>query len=382
MRNPKNLLIIVLFLLAILIILIFVDRLKTINERVLTEQQIIEIITDTLGISETSEEEEEEEEEGPINTDLEEDIQEQSTPQNETSIQGATNSVKETDTKQLKILKDVGEAYMEYFGLTETDFKLMKNSGVDLIEGNFDICATDEDMEYFLKMSSKYNLKVIMPAGSGEAEWSYKCNVDSYPSSQKPIWDKEAVVAWINKWKNYSAVFAWDISNEAGSVFPNPSDANMLTVDQLKQAYSDVKSADPNHPVMIRMNGWYFYDYESNFFRVGNPFSNNTTDIVMVNAYSNVDEYFQDFVSTVSTRSISAITDLDPNTKIIIALGAWNEPPLWTMPTVGHLKSEITWIKNQSNIMGIAYFKYGAKNSEWYLPTNAPQLLEVISNNP
>ncbi|HOV29738.1 MAG TPA: hypothetical protein PLD77_01530 [Candidatus Dojkabacteria bacterium] len=377
MRNRKFIIIVTVSLLTIATIFILVVRLKTINERVSTDPYLTDINTDTSEIGGTREEEEE-----SINNNPEDDVQEQSTPENETSTQSITESVKEPNTKQLKILKDVGEAYMDYFGLTETDFKLMMNSGVDLIEGNFDICATDEDMEYFLNMSSKYNIKVIMPAGSGEAEWSYKCDVDNYPSSQKPIWDKESVVAWINKWKNYSAVFAWDISNEAGSVFPNPSDANMLTVDQLKQAYTDVKNADPNHPVMIRMNGWYFYDYESDFFRAGNPFANNTTDIVMVNAYSNVDEYFQDFVSTVSTRSISAIRNLDSNTKIIIALGTWKEPPLWMMLTVDNLKSEITWVNNQSNIMGIAYFKYGAKDSEWYLPTNAPKLLEIISNYP
>src|SRR3990167_8958472 len=48
------------------------------------------------------------------------------------------------------VLKDVGEAYMVRFGLTQKDFTDIKSAGFDVIEGNFDICAKDDDVRFFL----------------------------------------------------------------------------------------------------------------------------------------------------------------------------------------------------------------------------------------
>jgi hypothetical protein len=284
------------------------------------------------------------------------------------------------ETGKPKLMKDVGEAYMENFGLTNSDFKIMSNSGINVIQSNFDICAEDSDVEFFLDSAAKHKIKVILPAGSGEAEWGYECGKENYPENQKPIWQKEKVQDWVNKWKDHPAVYAWDISNEAGSVMPN-SKRFRLNADQLKKAYTDVKSVDSNHPVMIRMNGWFFYDYEDDFFREGNPFDKDMADIVMVNAYSNVEDYFDDFVTRVTDLSIDSIRKLDPDTRIIIALGAWEEPPLWYKPGTKELRREIDFVKKNEEVMGIAFFKYGAKDSEWYLPEKSPELLETIAKN-
>jgi hypothetical protein len=133
---------------------------------------------------------------------------------------------------------------------------------------------------------------------------------------------------------------------------------------------------------MIRMNGWFFYDFEDKFFRPGNPFAGSVADIVMINAYSNVEDYYEDFVTTVVTRSQIAVTDINPDAKLIISLGVWEEKPLWHLPSTKHLKQDIASVHALDDIAGLAYFKYGAKLSEWYLPektTGAPQLLEVIT---
>lgn len=286
------------------------------------------------------------------------------------------------NNKKLKILKDVGEAYMDRFGLSKEDMQIIKDLGVDVIEGNFDICASDEDVQYLLNLCNEYDIKIIMPAGSGEAEWGYECDMEPFSEDQKPVWSSENVREWINKWKNNPAVYAWDISNEAGSVFPNPSEKNMLTKEQLQQAYSDVKSIDPAHPIMIRMNGWFFYDYEEDFFRSGNPFGKGIADIVMINAYSNVDVYFDDFVQVVVSRAVKNITEIDNNISIIISLGIWGEEPLWKRPSMQNLQREINMVESYQNLLGIAFFKYGAKNSEWYLPDEtlgAPELLGAIN---
>lgn len=279
------------------------------------------------------------------------------------------------------VMKDVGEAYMDHFGLTREDFERMKNMGVTAIESNFDICATDEDVRYFLDESKRVGIGVIMTAGAGEAEWGFACDQHSYPEDQKPVWQKAAVINWINKWKSHSAIVAWDTSNEAGTTFPNASEDHkerMITVSQLQEAYKDVKQADPSRPVMIRMIGWYFYDHDSDFFRMGNPFAKGVADIVMVNAYSNVDEYFDDFVKTVTNRAISNIGMIDPHTKLIIALGAWEEGSMWRLPSPSRLEKEIHTVYEYDNILGVAYFKYGARGSEWYLPDDASELIPII----
>jgi hypothetical protein len=292
--------------------------------------------------------------------------------------------------RNISFMKDVGEAYMDNFGLSEDDFKKIAGAGINVIEGNFDICADEGDVKYFLDQAQKNNLKVVMPAGSGEAEWGYECSGEPYSNSQRPVWQKEKVLAFVNKYNTHPAVFGWDSSNEAGSVMPTASYYNeksgevpaefYLTGEQLKQAYVDIKSVSKK-PVMIRMNGWFFYDSNDKFFASGNPFGKDMADIVMVNAYSNVSDYYADFVATVVARAKSAIGNADPGTKIIVALGAWEEESLWKMPTPAHLQNEIDATNENQDIVGIAYFKYGAKGSEWYLPESASNLWNVISSN-
>ena len=277
-----------------------------------------------------------------------------------------TTEIKDIKKEVLYIIKDTGEPYLYHFGLTEKDFKNISDAGFDVIEGNFDICASDEDVKYFLDSSLKYGLSVIMPAGSGEAEWGYECDMPA-EKDQKPVWQKEKVKDWIYKWKHYENIYAWDISNEAGSVMPNADKGYFISLSQLEYAYSTVKKTDPQRLVIIRMNGWFFYDYDDDFFREGNPFSENTADIVMVNSYSNVSDYYNGFVSVVGKRAKKAMSQIDPDVDVIISLGIWQEEPLWFAPSFKQLKNDIDSAL-ELNPLGIAFFKYGAIGSEWYLP--------------
>lgn len=299
---------------------------------------------------------------------------------NNTQKSSITPIQKIGERTQRKILKDVGEAYMDDFGLTNNDFAVLQNAKIDVIEGNFDICESEDDVRLFLDRAHQHNLKVILPAGAGEAEWGYECNTETYPKDQKPQWQKEKVIRFVNLYKNHPALYAWDTSNEAGSVLPNADRKYYLTLSQLQNSYRDVKNTDPNHPILIRMNGWFFYDYTNDFFRQGNPFGKNVADIVMINAYSNVEDYYSDFVTTVASRSISEIERIDKNIQFIIALGAWSEPPLWTFPSMKHFDDDISQVQVFGGKTDIAFFKYGAHNSEWYLPQNAPFLWKKITN--
>lgn len=215
-----------------------------------------------------------------------------------------------------RILKDVGEAYLEDFGLEQSDFESIHQNGFTIIEGNFDICADEQEVELFLDRAHDASLLVILTAGAGEAEWGYACD-QPVTEGQKPRWEKDKVTAWINQWKNHPALYAWDSSNEAGGNFPNSETADTyLSVEQLREAYQTIKSVDDTHPVIIRMNGWVFYENETDFFNKQNPFAANVADIVMVNAYSNVDGYDDQFVITVVENAIDSLKTTDPNIQI------------------------------------------------------------------
>lgn len=316
---------------------------------------------------------------------FETDQSERVTTQVPTKIIENTTDVEleQIDTGYFLMLKDVGEPFLEHFGLEESDFKLMSENDVSVIEGNFDICASDEDVLYILDTAETYGMSVVLPAGSGEAEWGYKCDVTPNPN-QKPLWSKELVQKWVQKWKDHPALYGWDTSNEAGGNFPNVREDwendFALTVDNLERAYSDVKEIDSDHPILIRMNGWYFYDNDSNFFREGNPFGPEIADIVMINTYSNVEDYYDDFVLTVATRATSAINKLDDDIAIILALGAWTEPPLWYKPSTSEFNNDMQSAKDTDGLIGIAVYKYGAKNQEWWMPQDAPNIWSILSD--
>jgi hypothetical protein len=291
----------------------------------------------------------------------------------------------QTDGKPLLILKDVGEPYLDHFGLSSSDYRAIKASGTDIIGVNFDICASESDVLSLLEGAEDAGLTVIMPAGSGEAEWGYPCDGE-FADTLKPKWQKERVQEWVKKWAYHPAIFAWDISNEAGQNFPNAQrredtwtqEGYALTLPQLQEAYADVKAADPTRPILARMNGWFFYDYDSNFFRTGNPYGKGVADIVMVNAYSNVEEFFDDMVRTVANRTQTAVHSMNPNAKIIVAVGAWKESPMWYLPSVEHFNNDVLAAQSINDLLGVAVFKYGAEQSEWWMPRDAKELWSVL----
>jgi hypothetical protein len=284
------------------------------------------------------------------------------------------------------ILKDVGEAYLDRFGLAPADFKNIKAAGFDTIEGNFDICAQPSDVVTFLDAAHDAGLKVILFAGAGEAEWGYPCD-DNYSPTQKPVWQKSSVQGWVQQWSYHPALYAWDISNEDGQNFPNAQSddttwierGHAISLAQLQEAYRDIKQVDSSHPVLIRMNGWFFYDYDSGFFREGNAFGKGVADIVMVNAYSNlIDEYFDDLVKTIASRSVASIHTIAPGIPVYISLGAWGEDPMWAKPSISHLKHDKDSALSVPGVSGIAIFKYGAEKGDWWMPRDASDLWNIV----
>lgn len=127
------------------------------------------------------------------------------------------------------------------------------------------------------------------------------------------------------------------------------------------------------------MNGWFFYENKDNPFIRGNPFDTQVTDVVMVNAYSNVDEYFPDFVEETLSIAKKKLKEKDNKVKIFAALGAWSEPPLWKKPSIEHLGHDVDAIRKVGEVESYGFFKYGARGSEWYMPESAPEVWTFIS---
>ena len=146
----------------------------------------------------------------------------------------------------------------------------------------------------------------------------------------------------------------------------------------MKQAYQDVKNIDDEHPLMIRMNGWYFYDYDEDFFRGGNPFGSDVADIVMLNAYSNVDDYYDDFVQTVVSRARTHVEKFTYDVELIISLGGWEEPPLWYKPSIEHFMHDYEAAILYAEPVAIAIFKYGALGEDWWMPDNNKELWDLL----
>lgn len=304
------------------------------------------------------------------------------------------NPTPTTSTTPFKMLKDVGEPFYSKFGLSETDFQKFQTAKIGVIQGNFDICANPDDVDWLLDTAQKYSIKVILNAGSGEAEWGYECDAP-VAANQKPVLEKAKVAAWVNKWKNYPALYAWDTSNEAGGNFPNAyrlvdegkkwEEEFSVSLTQLREVYSLVKQNDPTHPVMIRMNGWFFFDFEDNFFRSGNPFGTGVADLVMINTYSNVDTRDPLFVSTVWDRAYKSIKKVDPSVKFIAALAAWKGTTIFVqMPTPSILQSETNTVLKIPDMVGVSFFKYGSSTGNgWLLPDarrGSSTLWQTISN--
>lgn len=294
-------------------------------------------------------------------------------------------------SKPMVILKDVGEPQYTHFGLTEQDFQLIAAANFTHITENFDLCADPADVKWYLDSAQQYNLKVIMMAGAGEAEWGYACDGEPYPLTQKPIWQKDLVTDWINQWKTHPAVFAWDISNEAGLNFPNGENnpeiaegwgKNAISLAQLQQAAVDVKTADPAHSRLIRMSGYVFYENTQFFFEQKNPFAKDLAEYVMINAYSNTPEYDPSLITEIVSKSASAISSIDPQVQVVYSLGVWHEPPMWTKPPAENVQNDI---RQLNSFPDIAYYRYGAQaGSEWYFPDpnrGDPQLWELISSS-
>lgn len=278
------------------------------------------------------------------------------------------------------ILNGVGDSKLVDFGLTDQDFQQIAASGVTIIQTNFDICADDQNVMRFLNQSKNVGLSVVLPAGVGDTEWGYSCDKNTFPSTQKPEWQKSAIADWISKWKSHPALYGWATANEAGSYLPNANSKATLTLEQLKTAYSDVRSLDPDHPVIIYMNGKNFIDHEDNYFWSGNPFSDDVADIVIVTAHSNFGRYDASFVAKITSRAKSSIFTTSPNTRLVISLAAWKQDPTWALPITSNLQSEIKKVSDHQDIIGIAFFKYGAKGSGWHLPTDAPQLFTLLKS--
>jgi len=120
----------------------------------------------------------------------------------------------------------------------DEDLKLLKEKGINLVQSFPLINWTDEEIKAYLDRMNKQGFGVIM-------------TIVSLSKKYNDTWsfDKEKASAFINKWKDHPAVFAWHAFDEPS----NPS--KEIPASFQEEVYRFIKNLDPKGQVFISWNG-------------------------------------------------------------------------------------------------------------------------------
>ncbi len=266
----------------------------------------------------------------------------------------------------------VGDASLEHFGLSRQDFEYLRSIGVTAIEGDFDSCARDEDVKYLLDESASVRMGVILPAQIRTSEGSTECaNLVQQSEAQGETAATQSVVSWVQQWKSHPAVIAWD-TTDPQLVYTASQAASLDKSLQLEVAYASVKAIDPTHPVLVSLQQPIDASNSSimplSLKDLPVPFA----DIVVVQRSQPLSE----IVSQVATLQSG---DQQP-VKVLIGVGGVRTHEGWVFPEATTLQQELSTLRESPAIMGVGFYKYGAKESTWYLPYHKPELLPVFQN--
>lgn len=147
--------------------------------------------------------------------------------------------------------------------VTDADLALMKSKGVNLVQAFPLMTWTDAEIKTYLDRMQKNNLGVIMTMvqllKKTDTGWS-------------PEFDFEKAKAFITKWKDHPAVFAWYAFDE-----PSHPKKRMPAAFQEK-VYNFIKGLDPKGLVFMSWNGVQSRSYSC-------CFSENSFDVLDIHAY-------------------------------------------------------------------------------------------------
>jgi hypothetical protein len=244
----------------------------------------------------------------------------------------------------------------------------------------------------FLDQAQAAGLKVVMDGGFSYTAWGFTDDDwDHLPPGKMPIWQKERVQNWIKQLKDHPAIYAWDICNEFGENLPGGADMenstwpeSRITLEQLKQAKTDVLEVDNSRPIHVRMYEWDCNDIP---IYIKALLDDVIADIISLNLYSNYLEngrlQWPEVVREAGSCCVAAIKKQSPDTNVWISLAAFQDRQLFSRPSSDDLERDIEFALEINDVDGISFFCWGPVNqwdvvNDWYLPQTGNDLWQVI----
>lgn len=273
------------------------------------------------------------------------------------------------------VFLQVGDASRPHFGLGREDFEYLRSLGVTAIAGDFDSCASYDDVKYFLDESASVRLGVILPAQVRTTAENTACAAMRDPTPTMATTSGQIVANWIRQWKSHPAVIAWDTTDSL-ALSTSSQSASVTTASQLETAYSSVKAIDPIHPVFVPLHHSSDAASSSGFTQLSGV-SNPIADIVLMQPSWSATESSrerQDLfkqVSALQTNDNQAI-------KVLVGVGGVRTAEGWVFPSPSSLEQELQTLRRDTTILGVGFYRYGSKESDWYLPYQEPDLLLIL----
>lgn len=289
-------------------------------------------------------------------------------PSKEQTPTTTTNEASETTSESEKLtwsMKLVNE------DISDKELDEIASLGITLLSGEWGIDeATPEEMLDLLDRTYARGMQWIINLTEGAA-WGY-VEDGSDPSNQGPEWQRSKITTYVNAIKHHPGIYGYDISNEAGENLPNGTlsyntfgdvdDGYRITLAQMKEASDHIRSIAPGKPIMLRMHYW--DEYDGTDFDERNPFGKGIADIVMLNLYSNYSDNrktpaLPNMIEDDGQKLVDKILGVDPDAEVWIALGTFQEFPLFIAPSTSDLKRDIEASLELEGITNIGFFGWG-----------------------
>ncbi len=258
--------------------------------------------------------------------------------------------------------------------ISDNDLDRLAQAGIKVVGGYHGLEQGADKTLVWLDRLEQRGMQAIINLAN-ESSWTD-------PDTIYPEWQSDKVVDFVKKIRHHPAIWGYDISNEAGENLVNGYKyGQRITLSQLRQAASDVRQADPQRPLLLRMHYW---DDEDGDFGPDNPFAAGLVDVVMLNLYSNYSldgrkPSLPNMIADSGQKIINKIRQVDPNVKIWLAVAAFAEKPKFLLPAKADLTRDVS-AALLLDIDGLGFYGWGSPLYHWYLPRDADYLLSVIDN--
>ncbi len=263
-------------------------------------------------------------------------------------------------------------------GISDADLDKLKEMGFSVLNGEWgmDALSATQLLTLLDRMHAR-GLKFIVNLSDGAA-WGYASGMIP-PPGQAPRWQAERIKSYVEQIRHHPAIYAYDISNEAGENLPNGAQKR-ITLEQMRQAATDVRALDGKRPILVRMHYW---DDEDGDFTWKNPFGSGIADIVMLNLYSNYSldgerVLLPDMVRESAQELVDKIRAVDGDVRVWISLAAFEDRPTFLKPSVAEIQRDAIAAASVEGVESIGFFGWGAPARSWYLPRDGAGLLDFM----